>query len=145
MSKQRDSGDAPGDDDHCGPFDPRAWAEYKRRKAIAFVTRGYSVEWVPDADNWMGIYTPQRSDPDRPEVRADVKFFRDPSEYGINQGRISKLSIHARTTDLMQQIMGRPAEKIAVLYNYDRGLDVDRMSRNRESRALFSAVLEELN
>lgn len=145
MSKQRDPEDTPRDDDHRGPFDPRAWAEYKQRKAIAFVTRGYSVEWVPDADNWMGVYTPQRTDPVRPEVRADVKFFRDPSEYGINQGRISKLSIHARTTDLMQQIMGRPAEKIEVLYNYDRGLDVDRLSRSRESRALFSAVLEELN
>lgn len=121
------------------------WVAYKKRKAHAFVDRGYSVEWSPDMDAWMGVYLPERHERRRPEVRADVKFYAEPSGYGIDNGRIAKLSIVTSRTDLIAQAMGRPFESIRVLYNYDRGLDVDRLATDREAQRLYRAVLDELN
>src|SRR5262245_45403513 len=70
-----------------------AWKQYKKRKALAFVGRGYSVEWYPDPDGWMDVFTPERFQIKAPEYRASIKFYSEPSPYGIGSGRISKLSI----------------------------------------------------
>lgn len=121
------------------------WAAYKKQKAHAFVARGYSVEWSPDADHWMDVYLPERRERRRPEIRAGVKFFQDPSPFGIDNGKISKLAIESRHTDLIARVMGKPYETIRVLYCYDRGLDVDKLSSNREAQRLYRAVVDELN
>lgn len=121
------------------------WSAYKKQKAHAFVDRGYSVEWSPDADAWMDVYLPERRERRRPEVRATAKFFTEPSSYGIDGGRISKLSITSRRTDPIAQVMGRPYETVHLLYNYDRGLDVDKLNADREAQRLYRAVVDELN
>lgn len=121
------------------------WAAYKKQKAHAFVERGYSVEWSPDVYAWMSVYLPERHERNRPQVLAEAKFFMEPSHYGIDGGKISKLSITTCRTNLMAKVLGRDSETMHVIYNYDRGLDVDRLSTSREAKRLYNAVLEELN
>jgi hypothetical protein len=122
-----------------------AWKKYKQLKAVAFVERGYSVEWYPDADNWMRVYVSERQSKREPEITADVKFFGKPSGFGIDQGMVSKLCIQRRTTNLIAKVFGDPWEQLETLFNYDRGPDVDRLSEDQTARALYHAILDELN
>lgn len=50
-------------------------------------------------------------------VRYELKAYEEPSQYGINGGRISKLTL---------TIKGE------VVYNYDRGLDIPPKDENAE-------------
>ena len=60
-----------------------------------------------------------------------VKHYEEGSEtYGINGGRISKLTI-------------RKLGETRDLYNYDRGLDVD--CQNDEVRAVYEIVIAKYN
>ncbi len=131
-----------GDSDDRWSLDD--WVAYKKRKAHAFVDRGYSVEWSPDADSWMAVYLPQRHERRRPQIEASAKFYLDRSRYGINGGRISKLSIVSAWIDPVDEAFGRPP-KSTMLYNYDRELDVDRLTTDREAARLYRAVLDELS
>jgi len=126
------------------PWNLDDWVAYKKRKAHAFVERGYSVEWYPDAGGWMDFYLPQRKN--RYELRASVKFFQQPSKYGIDGGRISKLSVMLRETDPIKRVPGESFyEATRVLYHYDRGLDFDDLAGQTRGRRLYDAVLDELN
>ena len=122
-----------------------AWKTYKHKKAIRFVERGYSVAWFPDADNWMDIFLPERRHSHEPELRAAVSFFSEPSQFGINGGRISKLDIRETRTNIVRQVMGYKGKRINIVYNYDRGSDVDRLHKEGRARRLYDAILEELN
>lgn len=120
-----------------------AWKHYKREKAIRFVERGYSVQWSPDASNYIEVYTPRRDDTAQPEMRASVLFFNQASKYGINGGKISKL--HIRVREIGRDYKDRPVFSWNTLYNYDRGPDVNRLSESPMGHALFEAVVAELN
>lgn len=121
-----------------------AWKAYKREKAKRFIEQNYSVAWYPDGSNWMDIFTPERHHARQPELRAIAKFYRDPSAYGIDGGRISKLTILTTSEDILAKAVGRPYETIEVLFNYDRGPDVNRLARNARARRLYDTVLQEL-
>jgi hypothetical protein len=58
------------------------------------------------------------------------KHYEEGSEFGIDSGRISKLTI-------------RRLDSSKDLYNYDRGLDVD--CTNDEARTVYNIVLEKFN
>jgi len=122
-----------------------AWKQYKRSKALAFVERGYSVGWYPDADNWMQLYIPERHHARTPEILAEVKFYGHPSVHGIDGGMVSKLWITQTRTDLVAMALRKPCEHVRVLYNYDRGPDVNRLRTCPEALRLYGAILEELN
>jgi hypothetical protein len=121
------------------------WKRYKKTKAVSFVERGYSVSWYPDGDNWMQVYLPERHHAKAPEMLAEVKFYGHASKYGIDGGMVSKLSITETRTDLAAYVLGRPWKRSRVLYNYDRGPDVNRLRTSPEALRLYGAVLEELN
>jgi len=59
-----------------------------------------------------------------------VKHYEEGSVFGIDEGRISKLTI-------------RKLNETRDLYNYDRGLDVD--CANDEVRAVYEIVLAKYN
>lgn len=122
-----------------------AWKRYKKTKAIAFVERGYSVEWYPDGENWMGIYMPERHYARAAETRAEVKFYGHPSSYGIDGGMVSKLSITSTTTHAIRQLLEGRGSLTRMLYDYDRGLSVNRLEASPEGQRLYNAILEELN
>ena len=122
-----------------------AWKQYKQTKALAFVQRGYSVEWFPDGDGWMAVFLPERHHAKAPEIRASVKFFGLVSQFGIDGGMVSKLNITRTRTDPIRALLDpRPLEHL-VLFNYDRGPDVNRLKRFPEAERLYWAVIEELN
>jgi hypothetical protein len=58
----------------------------------------------------------------------DVKHYESGSQYGINEGAISKLSIRKDGKEL---------------YNYDRGLDFDRLDKG--GKAAYTKILEKYN
>lgn len=122
-----------------------AWKLYKQRKAVAFVERGYSVEWYPDGDGWMAIYVPARHHAKAPEIRADVKIFGKASNYGIHGGMISKLSIIQSHSDPLRKVIDPSSIEARVLFNYDRGLEVDLLHASPIAQSLYAALLEELN
>lgn len=124
-----------------------AWKAYKRTKAHAFVERGYSVSWYPDGHGWMSVYLPERHHAGTPEIRAEAKFYSEPSQFGIEGGKISKLSILTTKTDVLLDVLslGKQGTRTETLYNYDRGLEVDHLHTNPQARALYDAILEELN
>lgn len=57
-----------------------------------------------------------------------VKHYDNGSEYGINEGKISKLSIRKDGKEV---------------YNYDRGLDFDRL--DKDGKAAYTKILEKYN
>ncbi len=122
-----------------------AWKQYKREKALKFIQRGYSVEWSPDGHGVMAVYLPERHYAEKPEVRADIKFFSEPSKFGIQGGKVSKLSIHVRRSDILLKVLGGEHDAVETLYNFDRGQDVDRLNELTEARRLFDAIYDELN
>ena len=57
-----------------------------------------------------------------------VKHFEDGSDYGINEGRISKLTIRKDGKEI---------------YNYDRGLDFDNLDQG--GKAVYTELLNRYN
>ena len=57
-----------------------------------------------------------------------VKHYDEPSEYGINEGRVSKLTLKRN---------GK------IVYNYDRGLDVEAV--DEETKLALAILLKEYN
>ena len=57
-----------------------------------------------------------------------VKHYDEPSEWGINEGRVSKL------------ILKRNGE---IVYNFDRGLDVEAV--DKETKLALAILLKEYN
>jgi hypothetical protein len=68
------------------------------------------------------------------EYTFEAKLFDDPSTYGINNGRISKLSIY----NDQKRIENRDFFA-ACIVNYDRGWDI---KPTKESRPYYKAVLK---
>ena len=60
--------------------------------------------------------------------KYQVKHYEEGSQYGIGEGRISKLSIRKDDVEL---------------YNYDRGLDFDNL--NKGGKATYAKILEQYN
>ena len=60
--------------------------------------------------------------------RYEVKHYEEGSQYGINEGRVSKLSIR---------------KDGKWLYNYDRGLDFDKL--DKAGKAAYAEILKKYN
>lgn len=103
----------------------KMWIAYKRERALAFVKRGFSVGWYPDGSNWMDVFVPVRPHAGKAGYVASAMFFGKPSEYGIDGGAISKLTIRRHEESLESLLFGAHAETV---FNYDRGDDIDHHS-----------------
>ena len=121
------------------------WIRYKKECAVEFVLEGYSVEWQSDATNWLCVYKPGCPVEERPEFRAHAKFYMEPSRYGIDNGRISKLLLQQIRPTLPEILGGKGSQPVWTLYNYDRGLDVDILDESPPARELYETVLSVLN
>lgn len=62
----------------------------------------------------------------------EIKHFDEPSDYGIDGGRISKLWIAPKPGDFRDTIV-----------NYDRGWDV--RPKNADAKAVYKAILDKFN
>ena len=84
------------------------WIQYKKGCAVDLVEAGYSVEWRPDGENWISAYVPGQKLDGIPEYRAWAKFYEEPSQYGIDDGKVSKLSID-RIVQPLEETSLRPS------------------------------------
>lgn len=83
---------------------------------------------VPSAWNNGGNWKKIIPEEERAELNADILQFHEPSKYGINGGRISKLCITNKKGDW--------------LANYDRGWDVE---PTEEIKEFYHEILEQFN
>lgn len=120
-----------------------AWKEFKRRKAIAFVGHGYSVEWHANGDNWLNIYLPERLCV--PEVRARVMVEGKPNESGIDGGRIVALVILHSRSAAVAKAMGVSVEESRLLFSFVKGMVFDDLDDSPAAAELYQLVLNELN
>lgn len=121
------------------------WRAYKLDKAMTMVLYEYSVEWTPIDANWMTVYTPGCPLEERSELRAAAKFYMDPSKYGIDGGRISKLYIQEVDHSLLETLLGQPAAKRRTVFAYDRGPDFNHLDEHPAAQTLHNLLLQELN
>lgn len=120
--------------------------EYQRQKAKSFIDEGYSVEWTPDARGFMDVYLPQTDMEKGPEIRANVKFSTTESGMGLDNGRITKLSIQLIRTDVIEMALGNPYRTVINLFGFDTGSsDIDILDEIPEAKKLFDTVVRELN
>ncbi len=118
---------------------------YKKAKAHAFVERGYSVSWYPDGDGWMRVYLPERAYAKSPEIRAEAKFYSEPSPFGIRKGKVSSLVIMVSELNEAPDVLLGETKSGTMVYSFDRGLDVDHLHTDSRARELYDAILQELN
>jgi hypothetical protein len=121
------------------------WRAYKRDKALSFVRQGYSVLWSPDPTNWIIVLLPERWYANESQMSGEVKFYSKPSTFGIRGGKISKCTIIESRTDPLEAIIGNAKRSSVILFNYDRGRDVDFLDRSPRAQLLYEAILDELN
>lgn len=123
-----------------GEISNESWAAYKLKKGRGLSARGYRVYATSTSDHWMRVVIPQGRIYCPRRVWADVKFFSEPSEYGIDGGRISKLTIET----IMEIGVGgfRPGK---TLFCFERGPMVNRLKWNRKANQLYGDLLRELN
>lgn len=68
------------------------------------------------------------------DITVEFKHFEQPSEYGINGGKISKLTMKRA---------GKGAPYI--IANYDRGWDIEIDDNDQDAKAALSIVLNGFN
>ena len=91
------------------------YTEERYRQVVqALRRRGYLVE-VNDDSDWITVTGPDA-------LKCWMRVYDTPSKFGIDRGCVSKMQI--RLGDEW-------------LYNYDRGLDVDELSRHPDAREFF--------
>lgn len=87
------------------------------------------------ADNWItGIYYGKRG-----ERWFQAKVYNETSTYGVNDCRVSKLAISK--ANVTSRIGNEPFFDL-VSYNYDRGLDFNRLN---QSQYILQDILDYLN
>jgi len=125
------------------PNEIKSWINYKRERAIEFINKGYSVSWVPDPTNYMSIFTSPKLGKSE-YIIGDAVFFPQPSQYGIDEGAVSKLTILKYDGGLESLVLGvRP--KAEILFNYDRGHDINRLSQSKSAQNLYDDMISVLN
>lgn len=124
------------------------WKEYCLDKGQEFLEAGYLVE-MPDesSPHWMHVDTPHGKGPDNLGASASAKFYYKPSKYGINEGKVSKLTIDVWPEDEEEGEQPSAADREGV-YSYERdfeGPEVNKLDQYPIAQELYETVLEVLN
>lgn len=115
--------------------DEHSWIEYRLKKAQALRAHGYFVELPARQQYWMNITQIGQRLMLVPILQASAKIYPEASEFGIDNGRISKLSIRELQLD----------GKYIEVFGYDRGHYRDELESTTPARALYEKILKELN
>lgn len=129
----------PGNTDQQNENDSECWAAYRHRKVMRLLDRGYTVDPWTSCGHWLQVVA-FSDDYTRPRFIATVKFFYQPSSFGIDGGRISKLGI--QTIEEGSPCRFRPGE---FLFSFERGLDIDRLDERFDAKRFYDSLIEELN
>lgn len=116
------------------------WDDRMDGHAAKLATLGYRLDrrlsWVP----WVWVVSPESETPYRPLVWAEALVFLVPSQFGIEGGRITKLSIKTYS-EHGPDCCG--AEEM--LFRFDGGLKVNRLAGNQRAMTLYRDVMRELS
>lgn len=149
MTESDPSGEVPPEDPGSEPDGTAAhraeWTAYMKRQAERIRDHGYAARWNSRDGEWLEIAYREPAMPGQSVLHASVKFFMEPSEYGIEGGRVSKLMVRRHTSDLLGEVLGQPRRPATILYSYDRGLDTDDLEEDRAAYNFFRAILDALN
>lgn len=129
------------------------WNIYRQQRIEALQQQGYLVSTPTHDDHWLSVGaigtpgTPGSPAASHAEsyLAAEVKCFQEPSRYGIDEGRISKLSIARYERPTCRQLFLRSRPEPTELYNFDRGLDYDRLKDDDAARRFYQDLLDQLN
>lgn len=93
-----------------------------------------------EESNWIHVHTPNHAPVAQHRLHASIKLFHEPSRFGINQGRISKLTIWQSHEESMQTV-----PRSLTLFSYDRGTDVNMLNKNTAAKDFYDQILTFLN
>jgi len=99
---------------------------YFQKLHKAFGDRGWQVISKGDASNWLEVVQPTTPGTTGEPLRAFIQSYPNPSRFGIDAGRVSRLDIRSGQS---------------WLYNYDRGLDFDELDGTFGARAFLRSIL----
>lgn len=120
---------------------PIPWKMYKQQKALALEERGYLVGLGDPYSNWLHVGH-MLSPLAESYLAAQLYFFQEPSSYGLDQGRISRLDLrrHDRLTceDLFRGITARST----CLYAFDRGETQNSLATDQRAVRMYRDIVE---
>ena len=113
--------------------------DYMFKKKRLLLNTDYNFYW-DGCSNWVEIKKYLgRIDGHRVILIASAKVFQDKSTYGINNGRISKMSIRLQG-DYPNQMAYRK-----FLFTYDRGDDTNKLEEDKEAKKMYKMMMAYFN
>ncbi|MGH7133354.1 MAG: DUF7678 domain-containing protein [Phycisphaerales bacterium] len=124
--------------------EPTPWNMYKQDRVNAIEERGYTVRDNDPRDNWVqvGRFGPEQANS---YLSASVQFFQEPSHYGINDGRISRMDIRRYHRPTCRELFDRVKSRGTAVFAYDRGDDIDRLSLDKQAEKFYKDLIDLLN
>jgi len=113
----------------------KQWKDKKKEYATELVKLGYGVLWSYSGEPWITVRL-QDIDDEHTLIQIQCKCFLNPSTFGINDGRISKMDIRTYQDYPYKQ-------NLELLYNFDRGFDFDKIKES-EFRALVQTMFDDV-
>lgn len=120
------------------------WNTYRQQRIEALQQQGYLVRPLALDDTWLNVGAIE-SPTAESYLGSQVQFFQEPSRFGIDEGRISKLSIARYERPTCRQLFLRSRPEPTELYNFDRGLDYDRLKDDDAARQFYQDLIDVLN
>lgn len=119
------------------------WIAYKHIKAAMLQQQGYEVRGGAARDHWLNVGAAGAT-PDH-FYHANVQFYQEPSRYGIDDGKVSRLWIARYEVPTWIDVFHSNRPGHSVVYNFDRGEDVDSLKQHSKAKELYQALIELLN
>ncbi|CAG0985837.1 hypothetical protein PHYC_02018 [Phycisphaerales bacterium] len=123
------------------------WTEYKRRRALAFVERGYCVAWSADGSNWMDIFLAERPYAKSTELRAELALAESPGVSTRYANRVRAITMYERVLAAASRSSGNPLrlvreERVRILYN-DGSPRIDLLHTAPQGTTLYDLIMDE--
>lgn len=120
------------------------WPAYRSRCVERLVGAGFSVEPAGRRSHWIEVAT-FGSPRSESYLAAGALAFQDPSEFGLERGRISKLWITRYFRPTCRELYFKESAASHVLYNFDRGPDIDRLDTDKAAAKMYRTLVDILN
>ncbi len=122
------------------------WNTYRQHRIEALQHQGYLVR-APANDNWIHVGAIESPGATQAEsyLAAQAQHFQVPSRFGIDEGRVSRLYIARYQRPTCRQLFLRSKPDRVELYNFDRGLDYNRLKDDEGARKFYQDLVDLLN
>lgn len=120
------------------------WPAYRGRCVARLVEAGFTVEPAGRRQHWidLAVFGSPRAES---YLAAGALVFQDPSEFGLERGRISKLWIARHHRPTCRELYFKESADSHTLYNFDRGLDINRLATDKAAAKMYRTLVDILN